>query len=438
MRPVAILALSARQLLRSPGKLIALVLLLGCNIIALRGGMNELKARQERISTIQTDRAEEHAKVLGWFAEGKKGPDESPWVDMSDPFWCAWYARPKAILDPSPLLAIAPGRSADNPWYADLAYFSNAYSTRLQTEIADPEQRQLGGFDWVFVLIYLSPLFLLALVFDVGGAERDRGALSLIRLLTGGIRGWLAWRLVVPVLAVWLVTMAPMVVASVQAGAWAEHAPATLTIVALATAYLLFWAALLLVAAWMAQGSTDQALRGAIAYAAICLVLPGAIQWGVKLRYPPSLMVDYITADRIGAQAVYELEPDTISRRFYAARPELRVTPHGRDNVPDENIDWLMGSTLVSLMMDSVVKEVAESERARIQAMERATWWLPSMAVPMAMEKAAGTSAGHHLAFRMDVQEGGERILNKVIEDCWNKRQMDADGFKEHVELIIN
>lgn len=432
MRTMAILRISALQLLRSPGKLIALVLLLGCCVIALRGGMQELEARKERIATIEADRSKEHEKVRAWFAEGRKGPEDMPWVDITDPFWCSWYARPKAYITPSPLLAIVPGRSADHPWFADLAYYSNAYNTRLQTEIADPEHRQLGTFDWAFVLIYLMPLFLLALVFDIGGAERDRGALVLIRLHSDGLRSWLARRFVPPVIAVWLVTILPMLAAGARAGALAEQPRALLIIALLATAYLLFWAAVLGLAAWMSRGSNDQALRGAIAYTAICLVIPGALQWGAKLQHPPSLMVDYITADRVGAQAVYELDADTIQRRFYAARPDLRSTPYGRDTVPNENIDWMMSSALVSQMMDSVVQEVAQADRERHKTIELASWWLPSMAIPLMMEEAAGTSAAHHLVFRMQVQDGGKRILDRIIDDSWNKRVMDAEAFKQY------
>jgi ABC-2 type transport system permease protein len=305
----------------------------------------------------------------------------------------------------------------------------------MRTEIADPEHRQLGTFDWVFVLTYLMPLFLLALVFDLGGAERDRGSLSLIRLHAGGVQQWLAWRFVVPMIAVWIATLAPMLVVAQQAGAFAEQLRALLAIIALATAYLLFWAAVLLLAARMASSSNDQALRGGIAYAAICLVIPGAVQWGAKLQHPPSLMVDYITAHRVGAQAVYELDADTIQRRFYAARPDLRNTPYGRDTVPNENIDWMMGSTLVALMMDSVVQEVAQGDRERIEAIERASWWLPCMSIPLLMEEAAGTSAAHHLAFRISVQDGGKRILNGIINDSWNKRVMDAEGFRNYAGL---
>lgn len=432
MNRIAILQLAAWQLFRSPGRLAALLLLLACNVLALRNGLQELELRRERIATIQADRAKEHATVLGWFAAGKKGPDDMPWVDMTDPFWCSWYARPKAILEPSPLLAIASGRSADHPWYADLAFFSNGYSTRLAAEITDPEHRQLGTFDWVFVLTYLMPLFLLALVFDVGGAERDQGATALIALHTSSLRSWTAWRFVVPVAAVWLVTMAPMLIAAAQAGAFAAHVGAVVGIALLGSVYLLFWSVLLLVAAWMARGSNDQALRGAIAYAALCLVLPGALQWAVKLQHPPSLMLDYISADRVGSQATYELERDTIVRRFYAMDPELRDTPYGRDSVPDENIDWLMGSTLVSAMMDSVVQGIMAEEQARITAMDRSTWWLPSVAIPLTMERLAGTDAGSFLDFRMELQRRAQGILRRITEDSWHKRRMDEEGFKEY------
>lgn len=405
-----------------------MLLLLGCNALALLSGLRALEERRERIAAIQTDRAKEHERVMGWFAEGAKGPDDMPWVDISDPFWCSWYARPKAILAPSPLFAIAPGRSADNPWFADLAYFSNAYSPSLAPEIGDPEHRQLGTFDAVFVLIYLMPLSLLALLFDVGGAERDRGTWTLVRSHTGGMRSWLALRFLVPMLAVWLVTVAPLALMAARIGAptWPM-----LGILVLATAYLLLWV-LLLLAAGMARGTNDQALRGAIAHAAFCLVLPGVLQWAVKLQHPPSLMLGYITADRIGSQAVYELEPDTIARRFYALHPGLRDTPHGRDTTAPKDTDWMMASALVSAKMDSVVREIAAADRARIGALRRSAWWLPSAAIPLAMERLARTDACTHLDFRLQAHERGKRILRRLMEDSWNERRMDAAGFREY------
>jgi hypothetical protein len=91
-----------------------------------------------------------------------------------------------------------------------------------------------------------------------------------------------------------------------------------------------------------------------------------------------------------------------------------------------------MSSALVSQMMDSVVQELVQAERARLRSIERASWWVPSMAIPLMMERTAGTSAAHHLAFRMQVQEGGKRILERNMKDSWNKRVMDAEAFKQY------
>jgi ABC-2 type transport system permease protein len=80
---------------------------------------------------------------------------------------------------PTPWASLSVGQRDIFPYYVSLRV--NALSRQILTsEIANPEKLLTGNFDLAFVLIYLFPLFIIAISYNMLSAEREGGTLSLL------------------------------------------------------------------------------------------------------------------------------------------------------------------------------------------------------------------------------------------------------------------
>ncbi|MFT7482167.1 MAG: ABC-2 type transport system permease protein [Oceanospirillaceae bacterium] len=80
---------------------------------------------------------------------------------------------------PTPWASLSVGQRDIFPYYIFLRM--NALSSQITTsEIANPEKLLTGNFDFAFVLIYLFPLFIIAISYNMLSAEREGGTLSLL------------------------------------------------------------------------------------------------------------------------------------------------------------------------------------------------------------------------------------------------------------------
>jgi ABC-2 type transport system permease protein len=80
---------------------------------------------------------------------------------------------------PSAWASLSIGQRDIFPYYLYIRYWSLARQL-LTTEIANPEKQLTGNFDLAFVFIYLLPLFIIAISYNVLSGEREAGTLPLL------------------------------------------------------------------------------------------------------------------------------------------------------------------------------------------------------------------------------------------------------------------
>ena len=86
---------------RSKAKVFAYLLFVLASIYAVYNGFELQNKQQETIANIKQKKLEGISKTLKWYDEGKKGPEERPWIDINTPFWALWNLPTYTIKEPS-------------------------------------------------------------------------------------------------------------------------------------------------------------------------------------------------------------------------------------------------------------------------------------------------------------------------------------------------
>lgn len=351
----------------------ALLLLLALASLAVVAGAREVGRQQqtlERLAPLQQhDLATQLAKPL---ARGDAGS-------------AAYYGQHPTWSPPSATAFLAGGLRDSAPLL--LRVRALALQSQLhEGESFNPELALAGRFDWAFVLVYLAPLVLIALLYDLVSGERRAGRLATLLALPGaGARLWLR-RAGLRAALVALCLLLPVGVGALALGT----PPAALaTAVAAALAYVGFWTGLALLVG--ARGRSPAAHATALmgCWVLLTLVLPTLAQTALLRALPAPQGVELALAQREQVHGAWDLPREETMARFFASHPEWRDTaplPAGF------HYKWYFAFQQLG---DEAVAADVQAWRATLLARQRWTerlgWLLPGVGVQAALHRQAAT-----------------------------------------------
>ena len=184
-----------------------------------------------------------------------------------------------------------------------------------------PLNLMVGRFDLAFVVIYLLPLLVLALSFNVLSEEREQGTLALTLSQPVSARGVVAAKLAFrALLAVGMVLGVSLVGLLVTGG---FGAPGRILLwCAAVVAYALFWFVL---AAWVNGLRRSSAWNATVlvgAWLVLVVVLPAAINIAAGLLHPLPSRVQMITAQREASNEAVNRRSELLAR-YLEDHPEM-------------------------------------------------------------------------------------------------------------------
>lgn len=160
-----------------------LIVLLFTALLAygLANGLMQTAARERVVADItERQQARDAANIVKWrrVMTGEVTPD--PFANPVDPASVgSGMGAQHAVL---PTLALAPVAAGQSDMMAD--YYRVTYRSRVNfmydSEIENPWNLLSGRFDLAFVLVYLFPLLIFAVSFNMLSAERDQGTLRML------------------------------------------------------------------------------------------------------------------------------------------------------------------------------------------------------------------------------------------------------------------
>lgn len=370
-----------RLLLRSRMAVIGLLLLGLLSLAASFNGARLMREQQARIVEAQALQAESAALVAARY-----GANEDAGNIAYHRFVLAWDA-------PAALGFAAVGQRDIAPWLLRVRALG-LEAQLYEGEHVNPALALAGRFDFAFVLVYLAPLVLIALLHDLFSAEREAGRLRLLRALPGA--GGALWRrrATLRTAAVLLMLTLPALAAAAIGGA---DALSCVGLVAICALYLAFWAGLCV---WMGSSpasSGAHAARLVGLWLLLCLVLPSLGQAALQRALPVDSGLELMLAQREQVHAGWDRPKSETFERFFVDHPEWR------DTAPVEvRFHWKWYYALQHAGDLAVLAESREYRRtlaAREQSARQLGWLLPGVAAQAALHRLADSDLEAHLAF---------------------------------------
>lgn len=350
----------------------------------------------------------------------RTGGKVSPWADPRSPANVGGRLGPRYVtLPPAPLALFAIGQSDLLPAYFKISTDAREHIVAA-TELENPHRLLVGRFDLAFVLIYLYPLLILGITYNLLSSEKEEGTLALalsqpvsLGTLTTGkvtLRALLLVGIVVGCSLLALLAAgggtAGGDVGGVGLGA-AGTLPRLALWIAAVSGYGAFWFALAVLVASFGRPSATNATILASLWLVLVVMLPSLFNLLVTTIHPVPSRVEMVQAMREASDEA-NAAGSTLLARYYEDHPEL-ATGDPAQAMSDFNIVRVAVADDVRRRVGPVIERFERQVRHQQAAIDRLKFLSPAVLLQDALNDIAGTGTARHQHFMTQVDRFHQR-----------------------------
>jgi len=297
--------------------------------------------------------------------------------------------------------------------------------------LENPSGTVIGAFDLAFVPIYVYPLLILGLAYNIVSADREAGILPLVGAQPLAFRRWLAARTIGRGAVVGLGLLPSLIVTAIAIPEWSSEVVLRLTLWGVAVLlYCLFWLGVAIAVSVRTASASVSAVVATAAWLIVVMVVPGLVSIAGPFLTPPATRIAYANEERA---ASLDLNP-RVDNAIAAINQEMRVrlgnttlrahsdhpsftdpiaVPAAADLIEAlEQPPWstvmpaahlsralaIARRTLVEQRLAPVLRVLAQQERREAAFFAIARYASPALLMQSLIDDLAGT--GHHRRMR--------------------------------------
>ncbi len=422
------------HLTRSPFKIISIFLFVVAIVYGCQNGYALFKTHNEEIASIKEINNKSIEEMILKYEAIENGTEEKLRRDPTIPYWAIWNTPSYAFKYPSPMMVFSLGQSEQYGYYKGVTNWSTIYDGDLAEEIANPERLAIGTLDFNFVLIYLAPILIIILLFNIGGLEKDLNFYNLIYLHNQSKAKWLFSRFLFYYIMILILVSIFTIPHAFLTGVFQNHTSQFINFLLFVSLYLIIWFTIFYFINLYGGGSSDQALKMVSLWLAFCIIIPGSLHQITSLKYPTNYMTDYLDVSRDQSNDIFELPIDTLKMNLLDAFPKLHNTIYASDTSMNRAIVNRSISGLVNILNKNVSNSIEKSSENKNEFIKSFSKLNPVTFFQNKMNAITSTDYYAYQGFRKRIQSIIDKKIELILEDTWNKVIVDKKIYIQYVE----
>tara|TARA_Y100000590_G_scaffold339101_1_gene386522 strand:- start:553 stop:1869 length:1317 start_codon:yes stop_codon:yes gene_type:complete len=424
------------HLTRSTFKIISIVFYVIAVIYGCQNGYNLFKKHNKEIMSIQADYDEFIENMLVQYEEIENGTLDKPRRDPTIPYWAIWNTPSYAFKNPSSMMIFSLGQSEQYGYYKRVTNWSSTFDNDLAEEIANPERLAMGTLDFNFVLIYLTPILLIILLFNIGGLERDLKFDQLVYVNNISKKNWLLARFSFYFVLLNVILFFLLIPYGLLSGVFQNEGISFLKLSFLILIYLLIWFFIFYSINYQGKSSPDQALKMISIWLILCIILPGAFHQMASLRYSTNYMTDYLDVSRNQRYEVFEMPSDTLQAKLLKIFPKLQNTIYAADTSLNKGIVNRSISGLVNVLNKEVAQKIEKSNDDKNQFVKSYFILNPVIYFQNKINAFTKTDYYAYKKYRNHIQSIIDKKIDLILEDTWNNVNVNKGKYIQYVKIF--
>lgn len=359
---------------------------------ALYTGKTHVEERQYLIERMSLENQEFYAELQSRAHDMQQGLYEPSawWQDPTNVVVVSAIrgAGRYVFLEPEPLGPVARGMSDILPWHGQVTLLDK--EPMVGQSLANATLKRVGHIDLSFVIVFIVPLFVIALAYNSLSSERELGTYPLLASLPVSLSWLLALRLGIQAVAL-IMVLAAIIWGTSLATGLPIHSREGMVLLAWISAYVLFWFVLAWGVNMLHTSSATNAVTLVGLWVVFMLIMPVLINTLATTIHPVPSRSVWITAQR-----AFEQEANT--RR--ASLVESYTIEHPEEIAPSElpahMRTWserLILQRFIDEQLQVIEHRFEESLRRQEQLMRYLRILSPPLLLQNRLEQLAGTDS---------------------------------------------
>ena len=391
-----------KQCVRSKEVVISLMLVFSLGLLSIGIGYNHLALQQDEIAEVAQHQKEHFARQVELHNE--------------DLGLLLYYTKFAFIHSLSPLGGLSVGQSDLNPTVKQLT-IKTFEAQRFDTDLVNPSSLHAGNLDLAFVILFLFPLLVIVLTFNLIAEETESGTWKLVAVQAKSIFGFVFSKLLVRMCLLYLLLFFLLVAAKL-----ALQIPYNghfLTVILLSSLYLFFWFVLSFFVICFKQSSGYNALILLSTWLVLLLLLPAGVNAYITGKYPIPEAMSTAIAQRDGYHMKWDTNKRETIEKFYQHYPQFESFGY-----PTEGFNWLWYYAMQQMGDDdSNAEQMALDEKIRLREKSSVliSSLIPNLHFMLTLNQLAGTSMQQNMDYLNEAEAYHERLrlffYPKVFEE---------------------
>ena len=436
MRNTAIFLYEGKHFIRSPFKVAALLLFIITGIYGLHNGADLYNKQTKEIAHINKKAQEQKRETTAYFDRGEKGPSDTPWIDLTTPFCAVRNTAVYHFKAPSSSIVFSIGQTEQYGFYKKITTWSSPYDTDMTEEIANPERLQLGTLDFSFVILFLMPLLLLILVYNIKGTEVDAGFLPMVYTQAGNTTSWLLIRITFYASLLIITLLALMFYGASLTNVFNEAFYSFWNIFALFLIYLLFWTAIYTLVLRKDHGSISNTLKMVGMWLVFTFIIPASVHQWVSINHPANLMTDLIDAQRDETNKLFDEPLDDLQSQLIQLFPEISNSQKYKDTTNNNRIISRSVVGLANQLVKNSLKTIEDENLEKNNIISNTYWFNPLSFFQNKLNLLTNTHYHNYQNYRNEVQLMIDKQIKLMVLDSWNDIKVNKATYLNYYKKL--
>ena len=424
------------HLARSPFKVISILFYMIAVIYGCQNGYNLFKKHNKEIMSIKANYEASIEKMLVQYEGIENGSVDNPRRDPTAPYWAIWNTPSYAFKYPSSMMVFSLGQSEQYGYYKRVTNWSSTFDNDLAEEIANPERLAMGTLDFNFVLIYLTPILLIILLFNIGGLEKDLNFDNLIYVNNISKKNWLLSRFSFYFVLLNIILFVLLIPYGLLSAVFQNEAISFLKLSLLILIYNLIWFLIFYLINYWGKNSPDHAIKMISTWLVFCIIIPGAFHQVASLKYSTNYMTDYLDVSRDQRYGIFDLPADTLQSKLLKIFPKLQNTIYAVDTSLNKSIVDKSISGLVNVLNKEVVKKIEKSNDDKNQFVKSYFILNPVVYFQNKINSFTKTDYYAYKSYRKHIQSIIDKKIDLILVEIWNNVNVNKGKYNQYVEIF--
>ncbi|MDN5210415.1 DUF3526 domain-containing protein [Fulvivirgaceae bacterium BMA12] len=429
-----ILSFEWKTLWRSSTLKILLLVVIGAGIYGIFFGKFEIDKQQQRIAQVQQYERQQFDSLLVWVKlDTTFEANKEKYQKAVSPTGVGWNKHFTYYLthDAPPAAGLCLGQRDLFPVYYGFNVTDLARQVNVG-ELANPMKLLTGNFDLSYVIVFLFPLLVVALFYNLYAGEREGGTLSLLQSQPASLRMILFSKGLLRLLIVWLLATVLFVLGFVLQGvSIGGNIALFFQWLLIIYGYCLLWTLLMGIVVWLRQSAALSAMMGLGVWLVFTLITPALLNLFVLAKEPLPNRAEMIHTVRNLNDQNWEKPRSFVLDKFYPENPQYN---------PVDTTDfskWYYASfTLLDKEANALKAQFEEQVKKRNALLKKWEWLAPAALVHERLSQLSDTDRESHLEFVKEVHAYHQELKDLYYARIFKGEQFSSDDLQTLKERL--